>query len=122
MKVNIHNPLLFHQRIIYDDVEYGTKTPTDLDMVLDFGGKTIIVIEAKYKGNELHTGQRILLETLARGYTLGLLVPAYATHSSLKPTVSANDMHVESYFYQGVWIPTSISIATLIRLAQGLPR
>lgn len=119
--VTIHSPLLFHQRIIFDDVEYGTKTPTDLDLVLDFGGKVIIVIEAKYKGIEITTGQRILLETLQRGYGNGLLLPAVAHHSCLKPTVSTRDMVVTSYFYKGVWRDKSMSITELIRLGHLLP-
>ena len=122
MKVKIHNEMLFHQRILFDDVGEGKKTPTDIDFVLDFKGEVIVMIENKYKGNTLLKGQEILLRTLADGYTKGLLIPATATHECTKPTVSTNDMRVDSYYYKGIWMPCDLSVNDFIRLALVLPR
>jgi hypothetical protein len=122
MKVKIHNETLFHQRILFDDVGKGKKTPTDIDFVFDFGGEVIVMIENKFKGNYLHKGQEILLRTLADGYTKGLLVPATATHSCTKPTVSTNEMRVDSYYYKGLWVECDLSVNQFIHLALQLPR
>lgn len=120
--VSIHTPHLFHQRITFDDIGEGKKTPTDIDLVLDFRGELIIVVEAKYKGTDITTGQRILLETLHRGYTKGLLLPAIAIHQCNENVVSTRDMSVIRYMYQDMWIDTNQPLNSFIRMAQRLPR
>ena len=43
--------------------EYGI-TPTDVDGYVEFGDKTFIFIEAKYKDTQIYKGQRLALERL----------------------------------------------------------
>lgn len=39
--------------------------PTDIDAVMEFDGKKLILIEYKTKGNTADTGQKLLLERIA---------------------------------------------------------
>lgn len=60
----IHDKAKARQLVIFEGMKWGTITPTDIDAVLDFGGRLIIFIEVKYGLNDITTGQRILFERL----------------------------------------------------------
>lgn len=40
-------------------------TPTDIDGIIDYGGKAFVILEGKYGDAELPKGQRMALENLA---------------------------------------------------------
>jgi len=40
-------------------------TPTDIDGIIDYGGKAFIILEGKYSDAQLPKGQRMALENLA---------------------------------------------------------
>lgn len=68
---DIFNERRYKQLVSFVGLEFERKiTPTDFDMVIDFGGKEIVIGEFKLFGNELPHGQRLcitnILEALFR--------------------------------------------------------
>lgn len=53
------------QLIDFGSLSWGKVHPTDIDAVLEFGGKKLVLIELKTKGKEVDLGQRLLLERIA---------------------------------------------------------
>tara|TARA_R100001530_G_scaffold93955_1_gene65205 strand:+ start:283 stop:678 length:396 start_codon:yes stop_codon:yes gene_type:complete len=53
------------QVIDFTGVQNGNMHPSDIDAVLEFDNKILILIEVKYQYNKIPTGQRLLLERLA---------------------------------------------------------
>ncbi len=48
----------------FSGLKFGQITPTDIDGFMDFGDRLFVVIEGKYAGSMLKTGQRLALERL----------------------------------------------------------
>ena len=53
------------QLIDFSSLSWGKVHPSDIDAVLEFGGKKLVLIELKTKGREVDKGQQLLLERLA---------------------------------------------------------
>ena len=64
----IHTPYLAAQLRDFSGLRYGKITPTDIDAVLDFGGRLFVFIEAKLVGAALPRGQELALERLTDCY------------------------------------------------------
>ena len=60
----IHTPLRASQLRDFSGLCYGKITPSDMDAVIDFGGRAFVAIELKVEGQQLPIGQRILLERI----------------------------------------------------------
>lgn len=60
----IYNPARASQLRDFSGLCFDKITPSDLDAVIDFGGKAFVMIELKVAGLTLPLGQRILLERL----------------------------------------------------------
>ena len=53
------------QLISFEGMSYERGiTPTDIDGMIDFGGKGLVLIELKYDLTEIKTGQRLAIENL----------------------------------------------------------
>ncbi len=61
----INNPKRAKQVIAYDGIKSKKVHPTDIDALLEFDGKYLILIELKVKGNKVPKGQRLALERIA---------------------------------------------------------
>ena len=53
------------QLIDFTSLCWGKVHPTDIDGVMEFGGKKLVLMELKTKGKEADKGQKIALEHLA---------------------------------------------------------
>lgn len=58
----IHNEGRAKQLILFDGLEYGNISPTDMDGVIDYRNKFWIIYEAKCTGAPFPTGQRLTME------------------------------------------------------------
>lgn len=104
------------QRISFEGLRWGTIGPTDIDLVVDFGGRGWIFGEVKHeharehahpgrpgRPGKLPTGQALLLERLvdlARPAAVAvLLVHDYPPEVD----VVAADCVVASYYYTSTW-------------------
>jgi hypothetical protein len=93
------------QLIKFDGLMYGTKSLSDIDGVLDLGGRAFAFIEVKYKGTPLSVGQRILLENLVDNMSRPT-VSIFATHTVGAPEedVIMAECEVAMYYWQGDWV------------------
>lgn len=55
----------FKQINDFSGLRYGTITPTDIDGLVEFGGRLFVLIELKYGDAALPVGQRLALSRLA---------------------------------------------------------
>ena len=55
---------LVKQVIDFTGVQNGKMHPMDVDAVLEFDNRVLILIEVKFKGSEIPTGQRLTLERI----------------------------------------------------------
>ena len=60
----INNRDLVKQVIDFTGVQNGKMHPMDIDAVLEFDNRILILIEVKLNGNQIPTGQRLTLERI----------------------------------------------------------
>jgi hypothetical protein len=60
----IKNQLLAQTLIDFEGLDFGNKSPTDIDAFLDFNNKLFIFMECKFGDAEVPLGQKIALERL----------------------------------------------------------
>lgn len=63
---DINDEKQFHQKMLFKGVGKGLLHPTDIDGLFDLKGQGFLMIESKYKDNELLTGQRICFENMTK--------------------------------------------------------
>ena len=98
------------QVIDFTGIKKGKVHPTDIDAVLEFDNKFLILIEVKTKGNNITTGQRILMERLVDSWSgegkkaISLLV----THNvkNHNEPVMLSDCDVDMYYTLSGWKDT----------------
>tara|TARA_Y100001938_G_C7954202_1_gene360864 strand:+ start:35 stop:460 length:426 start_codon:yes stop_codon:yes gene_type:complete len=56
------------QVIDFTGAQNGKMHPMDIDAVLEFDNRILILIEVKYKGNDIPTGQRLTLERICNSW------------------------------------------------------
>lgn len=102
-----HHPERARQLLSFDGLRWGEKTPTDLDLLVDFGGRGFVLVECKYKDTALPRGQELALERLQdaarRGGVPTLLL--HASHSVDVGNVSVRDAVVIRFRYRRGWVP-----------------
>lgn len=59
------------QIIDFRNIKYKKITPTDIDVIIDFGGRAFVVVELKHGDAPIPDGQRICLENMVRGWANG---------------------------------------------------
>ena len=80
-------------------------TPTDIDAVIDFGGKLFVFIEAKLTGAALPRGQELALERLTDGYeeTGRNALCIVCEHSNREGEINLARCNVTRYRWHGTW-------------------
>ena len=64
MKRTINNKKRFNQPLLFEGLENGTICYTDIDFLLEIDNHTLIIGECKTKGNQLTTGQKLVIQRL----------------------------------------------------------
>lgn len=59
------------QLMAFDDMQYGKCKPTDIDVSIDFQGKSFVFVELKGNGMPLTLGQKIHLQGLVKAIRAG---------------------------------------------------
>lgn len=54
------------QLLLFDNMRYGAKRPTDIDAMFDLNGEVLILYEVKYGDSPVPRGQERALENLVR--------------------------------------------------------
>ena len=105
----IINPARAGQLIDFADMKYGLCSPTDIDLTIDFKGKTFVYAELKLQGKQLTQGQRIYLSNVVKSHFKAgnHAVGIFAWHNQEDPTVpvQAKDAHViQAYGRDFQWV------------------
>ena len=95
------------QVIVFDGLQYGSITPTDIDGCIEYKDKAVIFLEYKYVGNRMPDGQRLCLERLADDVQMSgrEAVVMLCEHeiSDVNEPVDAETSGVVSMYYCGKW-------------------
>jgi hypothetical protein len=59
------------QLIDFGGLKYGLCSPSDVDLTIEWKGKTFVFVEVKRKGTPLTIGQRIYLENVVKAINAG---------------------------------------------------
>jgi hypothetical protein len=115
MKGQAYNIDRYKQVIDYSGMLYERGiTPTDIDGLMDFGGKFFAIIELKFLNAELPFGQRLCLERVCDGLAERHECAVFVARHSLPPElhIPAAECSVSEYRWKGQWrIPAqSISL------------
>lgn len=85
----IRNIDYLKQTISFDGIKSNKVSPTDIDALLEFDDKYLIIFELKYKGAKVPIGQKLALERIiknwklsSKGYRDGWVI--YAQHETPK--------------------------------------
>ena len=65
----IRNSKQTKQGIDFTGLQNGKIHPTDIDAVLEFSNKVLILFEMKRKGNNIEVGQRLALERICNNWS-----------------------------------------------------
>lgn len=115
----IRNVVFYTQKKDYSALCYGTRTPTDIDGFIDFGGELFVKLELKYEKASMQGGQRLAFERDCDACQSGG-VPTYfvvAEHSfSADQVIPVDRCTVIEVRYRGKWKrpDTALSVKEMI--------
>jgi len=97
----------FAQPLHFEGVQFNTKgsaiTPTDIDALLEFRGKLIVMIEVKRRNVEMGAGQRLALEAICKAIDTQkdkTCVAFKCWHDVEKPRpVLLRELYIQSFFW-----------------------
>ena len=81
MKSLIRNSSQTKQGLDFTGIQNGKIHPSDIDAVLEFDNKALILIEVKRTGNSIPLGQRLLLERLCDSWHTNKSIVLHVTHN-----------------------------------------
>lgn len=93
---------LLSRLISFDGLErHRGITPTDVDAIMDYGGRAWWIAECKYQGNKMPSGQQMALQRMANSLPNCLLI--VCEHTSTEGAIELKDCTVTQMYWQGEW-------------------
>lgn len=118
MKRPIKYPDRFKQPIIFDGLQDGPVSPTDIDFCFEVGNKFLLIGDCKKGDAPFPTGQRLVIERIVDSWRLlkRKSVGVIATHSTStdKPIMLAETV-VTKFYYNGKWYERFIVFSDFIK-------
>mgnify|MGYP003635906491 FL=1 len=101
----IRNDKQIKQGIDFTGVQNGNIHPTDIDAVLEFNNEALILIEAKRVGNEISTGQRLVLERICDSWHTRKSIALFVTHTieDTSELIRLDECKVYKYYHNHKW-------------------
>jgi len=101
----IRNSNRTKQGLDFTGVQNGKIHPSDIDAVLEFDNDVLILIESKYKGSKIPTGQRILLERICDSWHTKKSCVIKVEHDFDKDDIDVpiERCKVTAVYFNGVW-------------------
>tara|TARA_A100000171_G_C2123887_1_gene142358 strand:- start:730 stop:1119 length:390 start_codon:yes stop_codon:yes gene_type:complete len=102
----IRNSSQVKQAIDFSGVQNGKIHPSDIDAVFEFDNQALILMEVKRIGNDIPTGQRLLLERICDSWHTDKAIVLKVTHSYPynDRDIPLAECMVERCYYKGEWI------------------
>lgn len=107
----IQNQKNFHQKVLFEGIRYGKCMPTDIDAIIEFDGKLLVIYELKYSNATMPYGQRLILERMANawqddGGEAVVFLCRHMTPSS--EDIELGDTVVTNVYYNREWRPQKV--------------
>lgn len=99
----IRNSKQTTQAIDFEGIKKGKIHPSDIDAVLEFDNRALILIEVKRKGNDLPLGQRMLLERIVDKWEVGIVLKVEHECYNTDIDIPLKDCIVTNVYYKGKW-------------------
>jgi hypothetical protein len=99
----IRNSKQVKQAIDFSGIQNGKIHPSDIDAVLEFDNQVLILIEVKRIGNDIPTGQRLLLERLCDSWHTDKSIVLKVVHNFTDDNsdIPLRLCRVEKSYYKG---------------------
>ena len=96
------------QAIDFSGVQNKNMHPSDIDAVLEFDNKLLILMEIKIKGKELPTGQKLMLQRICDAWDSnedknGLILKVEHSHYNTKTDIPLRNCVVTEIYFKGQW-------------------
>ena len=112
----------FNQPIVFNGLQDGVISPTDIDFVFEVDNKFLLIGECKVEGKDLTIGQKLVLQRLVDNWTAaGKLAIAYYVTHNFHPDddVVLSECNVHSVYTSGQWQRKNIKFRDrLMKLAK----
>ena len=112
----------FNQPIVFNGLQDGVISPTDIDFVFEVDNKFLLIGECKVEGKDLTIGQKLILQRLVDNWTAaGKLAIAYYVTHNFHPDddVVLSECNVHSVYTSGQWQRKNIKFRdSLMKLAK----
>lgn len=96
---------LIKQGIDFTGIENQKIHPTDIDALLEFDNRVLILMEVKYNGAKIPTGQRLVLERLCDNWdgAESIVLKVEHNHEDKKKPIILKDCFINKYYYKNKW-------------------
>jgi hypothetical protein len=97
--------------IVYDGLKSKTCSPSDVDVMMEFYNKFLILSEIKEKGKDITVGQNICLTRIADAWNKAskdkVSVVIFAQHNPSDEVILLADCTINKVYMNGKWIDLS---------------
>jgi hypothetical protein len=110
----IRNSKQVKQAIDFSGVQNGVIHPSDIDAVLEFNNKALVLIEVKRRNNIIPTGQRLMLERIVDRWELGVVLKVEHDFYEVDSDIPLNKCFVTLYYEKSEWKPCNIPVVAFL--------
>jgi len=111
----IRNSKQVKQAVDFTGIQNGVIHPSDIDAVLEFDDRIIILFEVKRIGNEIPTGQRLLLERIANKFEYGFVLKVEHNFFDDSVDIPLHNCKVTSIYYNSSWRETNRDVLEVLQ-------
>ena len=105
------------QAVDFSGVQNGLIHPSDIDAVLEFGNKALILLEVKRKCNRIPTGQRLMLERIVDRWEMGVVLKVEHSFYDVDKDIPLVECFVTYYYSDKKWHECNVPV---VKFLQGL--
>ncbi len=87
----------------FTGIRLGNITPTDIDGLIEYKDKLFILLELKYRDNELPAGQRLALERLVSALNKPAILFIGRHIQVVGDDILTAEATVTEYYWEGEW-------------------
>ena len=102
------------QAVDFSGVQNGLIHPSDIDAVLEFGNKALILLEVKRKGNRIPTGQRLMLERIVDRWEMGVVLKVEHSFYDVDKDIPLVECFVTYYYSDKKWHECNVPVVKFL--------
>lgn len=107
MQTLVKNFAKLSRPIIFDGLKSKTCSPSDIDYVLEYSSKYLILGEVKERGKDVTMGQNLLLTRIADAWNKipgNVAIVVFSQHSPIDEVIMLANTRVNKVYMNGKWI------------------